>query len=266
MFDTLVHRYLRIPYRLHIHTDQKVKRPRATVLLLHGIGNSGAAWSAVAAKMPNDVRVISVDLLGFGQSPSPRWMKYDIAVQAQSVVTTLLGLGIRQSLIIVGHSMGSLTAIEIAKRYPYLVKSLILCSPPLYDNIETRTLLPRPDKVLRDFYQLVLKNPSAVVNAAPLATKLRVVGEAFDVTTENVDIYLAALESSVIHQTSLDDVIKIKKPVHIIHGALDPVVVKKNLDRVVKMNKNAKLTVIAAGHELLGLYILAVARIIKNEF
>jgi pimeloyl-ACP methyl ester carboxylesterase len=265
MFDTLTHKYLRIPYRLHVHTDQKVKRSRATVLLLHGIGNSGASWDAVAAKIPKDVRVISVDLLGFGRSPSPRWTKYNVAIQAQSVATTLLGLGIRRPLIIVGHSMGSLTAIEIARRYPFLVKSLILCSPPLYDDIEARTLLPRPDKVLKDFYQFILKNPTVVVSAAPLATKLKIVGRAFDVTAENIDIYLAALESSIIHQTSLDDIVKIKKPIHLIHGALDPVVIKKNLDQVAKVNENTKLTIIPAGHELLGLYIPAVVKAIKSE-
>lgn len=264
MFDTLIHRYLRIPYPLHVHVDQKAKRPRATVLLLHGIGNSGAAWDEIVRELPDDIRIISVDLLGFGKSPSPRWMKYDIAIQAHSVVATLLRLNIRHPLIVVGHSMGGLTAVEIAKRYPFIVKSLVLCSPPFYSDEEQRQLLPNPDKVLRDFYRFALKTPAALLTVAPLAIKLKVVGKAFNVTRDNIDIYMAALESSIIHQTSLQDVMKIKKPIQLLHGAFDPVVIKKNLDDIVAANEKADLTVVLAGHELLRSYVPAVVKAIKR--
>lgn len=51
MWDAVVHRYLHVPYRLHIYSDKQVSRPKATVLLLHGIGNSGkAAWRSVILK------------------------------------------------------------------------------------------------------------------------------------------------------------------------------------------------------------------------
>lgn len=265
MFDTLIHKRLRLPYSLHVHVDQKAKRPRATVLLLHGIGNTAAAWDAIVVELPSDIRVLSVDLLGFGSSPSPRWMKYDVAIQARSVMATLLRLGIRRPVVIVGHSMGALTAVELARRYPFVVKSLILCSPPFYSSEEQRTLLPRPDRLLREFYRLVLKNPTSVVTAAPLATRLKIVGKAFDVTRDNVDIYMAALESSIIHQTSLNDALQLRKPLRMLHGAFDPVVIKKNLDMIVKNNPSAKLTVVPAGHELLGAYVTAVVKAINSD-
>lgn len=264
MFDTVIHKYLRVPYSLNVHIDQKAKRPRATVLLLHGIGNSGAAWEDIVKELPNDIRIISVDLLGFGKSPSPRWMKYDIDIQAQSIAATLLRLNIRQPLIVVGHSMGALTAVELARRYPFIVRSLVLCSPPFYSDEERRQLLPNPNKMLRDFYRLIMKTPAALVTAAPLATKLRIVGKAFSVTRDNVDIYMAALESSIIHQTSFSDVKKLKKPMRILHGAFDPVVVKKNLDEIVRLKKNAELTVVMSGHELLGAYVPAVVKAVNS--
>ncbi|MFZ3009832.1 MAG: alpha/beta hydrolase [Candidatus Microsaccharimonas sp.] len=263
MFETFLHKYLRIPYRLHIHTDQKGVSPRATVLLLHGMGNSGASWDAVVKRLPDDVRAISIDLLGFGKSPSPRWMKYNISVQAGSVIRTLLSLNIRQPLIIVGHSMGSLTAIEIAKRYPLIVKALILCSPPIYSQSDTREVLPSQATILKQFYRLVMKNPEKIVSAVPLAIKLRIVGDAFHVNKKNVDIYMAALESSILHQTSYDDIQRIRKPIHIIHGLVDPVVIKKNLDQVAKANPKVKVSVIAAGHELMGAYIPAVVKAVE---
>lgn len=264
MLDTIIHKFLRFPYLLNIHIDQRPKRARTTILLLHGIGNSGAAWDEIVRDLPDDIRIISVDLLGFGESPSPRWMKYDITIQAHSVVATLLRLNIRQPLIVVGHSMGALTAVEIAKRYPFVVKSLVLCSPPFYSDEERRQLLPNPNKVLRDFYRFALKAPATLLTVAPLAVKLKIVGKAFNVTRDNVDIYMAALESSIIHQTSLQDAMKIKKPMQILYGAFDPVVIKKNLEDIIATNTKAELTVVLAGHELLRSYIPAAVKVIKR--
>ena len=265
MFNTLLHKYLRIPYRLHVYVDKKVKKPTATVLLLHGMGNSGASWDEVVKKLPKDIRVISIDLLGFGQSPSPRWLKYSTVVQARSVTSTLLRMGISQQLIIVGHSMGSLVAVELAKQYPFFVKSLILCSPPFYNNEEKKTLLPNPNVVLKKFYKLLQKYPKNIVEVVPLVTRLNIVGKAFNVTSENVDIYLGALQASIINQTGFHDVKKLKKPIRLLHGIIDPVVIKDNLDEIVADNKHAKLTVVLAGHELMGAYIPAVVKAIEQS-
>jgi len=264
VFRTFVHKYFHIPYQLHVHVDKKVKNPTATVLLLHGMGNSAASWDEVVEKIPADIRVISIDLLGFGQSPSPRWLKYSTIVQARSVAATLLNMNISQQLIIVGHSMGSLVAVELTKRYPLFVKSLILCSPPFYNNEETKTLLPNPNLVLKRFYKLLQKYPKNVVEVVPLVARLNIVGKAFNVTTDNVDIYLSALEASIVNQTSLHDVKKLKKPIRLLHGIIDPVVIKENLDDIVDTNKHAKLTVVLAGHELMGAYIPAVVKAIER--
>jgi pimeloyl-ACP methyl ester carboxylesterase len=264
MFDTLLHKYLRLPYRLNVHFDKKAKDPVATIVLLHGLGNSGESWDEVVSQLPPNVRVISIDLLGFGASPSPRWLKYNTVIQARSVAATLIRLNITQKMTIVGHSMGSLVAVELTRRYPLFVKSLVLCSPPFYNEVQRKTLLPDPNAVLKKIYRMMQKHPEDVVDIIPLFSRLNIVGKAFRVTDENVDIYLGALEASIVHQTALRDVKKLQKPIRILHGMFDPVVIKKNLDGIVKTNQNAKLTVVLAGHEMLGAYIPAVVKVIKN--
>ena len=264
MFDTLLHKFLRIPYPLHVYTVRKPKKSRATVLFLHGIGNSGAAWDKVVEGIPKDVTVIAVDLLGFGQSPKPGWPEYNVRLQARSVFATLIKLNIRRRLIIVGHSMGALVAVEIAKRYPLLVKSLVLCSPPFYDDQEVRPFLPRRDRTLKRLYRLAQKHPSKFTTIAAFAVKYKLVEGTFNVTADNVSTYMAALEASIINQTSLEDAKNLRKPMYIVHGALDPVVIKKNLDAVVAANKKAKLTVIMAGHQMMGRYVPAVVKKIKE--
>lgn len=264
MFDTLIHRYLRVPYRLRVHVDQKGVRPRATVLLLHGIGDSGAAWDGIVAELPRDVRVISVDLLGFGKSPAPRWLKYNVNVQARSVVRTLLGRRIRHPLIIVGHSMGSLVAVEVARRYPLLVKSLILCSPPLYSDEQRRRLLPNPNKLLRSVYRLLISHPEKLIAISSLVSKVKVVGLPFDITRDNVEVFMSALESSIVNQTTIDDITTLKKPMHMIHGNRDPLVIKANLAAVEAKSANAQLTVVKASHELGGAYVPAIVEVIEG--
>lgn len=264
MLDTLFHKYLRIPYQLHVHVDQKPKKFTTTVLLLHGMGNSGSAWDEVVTLLPNDIRVISVDLLGFGTSASPRWLRYSTSIQTKSVYATLRRLGVNKKLIIVGHSMGSLVATEFAKQYPTRVRSLILCSPPFYTDTQKRTLLPNRNALLKKFYGLVQKYPKNVVGATPVATRLKIVGKAFNVTSENVDVYMAALEASIVNQTGLADITVIRKPIHMIHGRFDPVVIKKNLDQIVKQNPYTSLSVVSAGHEMIGAYIPAVVSAIEK--
>lgn len=262
MLDTLLHRYFKIPYRLYVHTDRRVKKASATVLFLHGMGTSSSAWDGIIDKLPDDVRVISIDLLGFGQSPSPRWLKYSTDVQAKAVIATLLRLKIRKKLIIVGHSMGALVAVEVAKRYPFIVKSLLLCSPPFYSDLQKRTLLPTQTALLKRFYALAQKYPKNIVGMTPLATKLKIIGKSFNVTSDNVDIYMAALQASVLNQTGFEDAIRIRKPTHILYGSLDPIIVKKNLDAIAKRNEFVSVSSVVTGHELIGRYLPAVARAI----
>lgn len=263
--DTLTHRWLKIPYALNVHFKQTPKKPRATVLFIHGIGNTGAAWDEVTAKLPNDVRVVSIDLLGFGGSPAPKWAQYSAKTQAASVLATYLKLRILTPTIIVGHSLGSLVAIEMAKRYPLLVKSLILCSPPLYTTTQKTALLPSSDVVLKQLYKSVYSRPDDFVKLSAIAMKYDLINKSFNVTNDNVDSYMAALEAMILNQTSLRDAEKLKVPTTIIRGTLDPFVVAKNLKGLTKTNANIKMRSIIAGHEVRGRYVkFVVEEILKS--
>ena len=260
MFDKLIHRWLRIPYTLNIRYLQRPRKPRATLLFIHGLGNTGDAWSDVIARMPADIRIISVDLLGFGESPSPSWAVYDAKTQAKSVLATLLKLRITSPLIVVGHSMGSLVAIEMAKRYPIIVRQLILCSPPLYGD--ARKGLPRSDDILRQMYTVAEQNPARFVQLAAVAMKYELINKTFNVTDENVSSYMAALSAMIINQTSLRDAETLTVPTTIVHGTLDPFVVAKNLKKLHASNENITVKQIIAGHEVKGLFARSVSKVI----
>ena len=265
MLDTIAHRWLRIPYSLNVHFADRPKNPRATILFIHGIGNTGGAWDEVVAKLPKDVYVVSIDLLGFGSSPSPSWALYDAKTQARSVLATIFKLRVTGPIIIVGHSLGSLVAIEIAKRYPLLVKSLILCSPPLYSSVKKTSLLPSSDALLRKLYASAAKRPDDFLKLAAIAMKYDLINKSFNVTPENVDSYMSALQSMIINQTSLEDAAKLKVPTVVLKGTLDPFVVSKNLKELSKRNRNITLKTVIAGHEVKGLFVGAVVNTVMKS-
>lgn len=265
MWDTLTHRWLRVPYSLHATIDQRVKKPRATVLFIHGIGNSGEAWTDVIAALPRDVRLVSIDLLGFGKSQRPTWAIYNAKTQARAVLATYLKLRISGQVIIVGHSLGALVAVEIAKRYPLLVKLLVLCSPPFYreDPVKKR-MLPSGDKILTTFYRYIKKNPDDFIKISKVAMRLGMVNKSFSIDRDSAPVYMNALESSIINQTSLDDAIKLKVPTHVLYGRLDPVVIYKNIRYLASNNHNVRVTTVLAAHEVQGLLLDAAIRAVKE--
>lgn len=254
LLPSTVHKWLGVPLSLHLRTVHRVKKPRATVLFIHGLGNTGASWDKVIAKLPKDIQVYSVDLLGFGESPRPSWAKYDAKTQARSLAITLLKLRNTRKLTVVGHSLGSLVSIELAKRYPKLVSGLLLCSPPLYDTATTRKFLPTGDKMLRDVYEQAMARPDQFLALASFAMKYRLANETFNVTADNFDSYRRTLKTAIINQTSLQDALSLRLPVRIIIGKLDPFVVSSNIRLLARQNQNVHVTSIVAGHEVVGKY------------
>lgn len=251
--DTVIHKWLRVPYGLYVRTDETVGRPKRTLVFIHGIGGNGDVWKEVTKGLQlQDVRIIVVDLIGFGESPRPVWAKYSTNFQARSLRSTLLRRGIFGKVTIVGHSMGSLVAIEFARRYPLLTKRLVLCSPPLYKENDA---LLSPDRTLRKLFGQIKNARDRFIPLSKLAKKYRIVNRTFNVTATNFNEFINALESAVINQTALADAEKLKLPIDIVYGISDPVVPPLNLFALAKANKNVHVQTILAGHEVIGSYV-----------
>lgn len=244
VIDSFIHRVLRLPYRLHATvTEPAVKSFRApTILFLHGIGGSGEAWRQVTKTLPPNYRIVIVDLLGFGKSPKPAWATYDVKRQARSVFLTYLRLRLNGKVIVVGHSLGALVAVEFAKTYPWIVASLILCSPPFYKRITPAGRgIADTNSMLRELYRLIKRHPEQFIRISTLAVKLGLINKSVSITRESMPIYLNALEASIINQTAFEDAARIRQDTLILYGRLDPVVVSRNLRELATENNHIKL-------------------------
>lgn len=263
LVDMIIHRWLRVPYTLSTIAFRQPKKPVATVVLLHGIGNSAKSWEDLAPLLPKNVRVIGVDLLGFGKSPKPKWAKYNTVTQAKSVAVTLLRMGLQHKPIVVGHSMGSLVAIEVARRYPLAIKQLVLCSPPLYMPKRVKALVDY-DELLRELYRVAIKRPQLLEKLSPVAVKLGFANRALSITSDTVEPYLAALQASIINQQSVEVLARLRLPITIVYGSLDPVVIGANIKEIAKKNSAISVKTLLVGHEIIGAYTKSLAKILTD--
>lgn len=262
--SNIFHRYLNVPYTLNVHEFRSPKKPKATYVLIHGIGNTLHSWDEVVAGMPKNVRIIGIDLLGFGKSPKPDWAIYSAKTQARSVGMTLLGLRMAQRPIIVGHSLGALVSVEVARRYPLLPKRLVLCSPPFYSPKIDDKKIGSPDDMLRTIYTIAKRYPDQLAKFSSTAVRLGLANKSLNLSEDNRASYFAALESSIINQTSLQDVAKLKLPIDIFYGAFDPVVIKKHMTELAKKNANVTVMRLNVSHEIVGGYVKALSEYLSR--
>lgn len=110
---------------LHVSEDIGKGKP---LILLHGIESSGNYWKPLIKPLAEKRRVITIDLLGFGESPKPLNIAYTLDDQVRYLKDTLEDLGIDE-FDIIAHSLGSLVAIAYAGKHTNKVKSLTLLSP-----------------------------------------------------------------------------------------------------------------------------------------
>jgi 2-hydroxy-6-oxonona-2,4-dienedioate hydrolase len=108
------------------HDTQSKGNP---VLLLHGLGGSIESWlKNISAISAEELRVIVLDLPGFGLSDKPK-INYTINFYTIFIAKFIKSLKIDSCLSIVGCSLGGQIAAEIAIKYPTLSSKLVLISP-----------------------------------------------------------------------------------------------------------------------------------------
>lgn len=265
IFDQFIHKILRVPYTLHVYEQRRVKKAQATLVFLHGVGASGAAWKEVLAQLKHEpVNIIVVDLLGFGESPKPEWAQYNATMQSRALAHTLLQKVSIGKVVLVGHSMGALIAIDFAKRYKSRVGSMVLCSPPLYDD-KTSTLLPDREKQLKKLYGYMTNFPDKLIQMSSIAKKYGLISKAIQINSQTVDSYVSAFKAAIINQTSLQDIQELSVPIEITYGTLDPFVIGAHFKKLTKANKNISVSSFIGGHEIEGRYVPLVVKAVQRR-
>jgi len=96
------------------------------IVLIHGMVNSSRHWEAVAMRLADAHTVIAPDLIGHGDSATPRG-DYSLGAHAASVRDLLSFIGVERATI-VGHSLGGGVAMQFFYQFPQRTERLVLVS------------------------------------------------------------------------------------------------------------------------------------------
>jgi N-formylmaleamate deformylase len=97
------------------------------LVLLHGLIGSGACWTPIARLLEADFDVVMPDARGHGKSGTPLH-GYGYDDHAGDVVSLIRQLGL-ETPVVLGHSMGGMTATVVASQLGKLIGGVILADP-----------------------------------------------------------------------------------------------------------------------------------------
>ena len=124
--------------RLRLETIETPYGPIATaqagsgapLLAIHGLGGTKASFLPTLALLRGSLRVIAVDLPGFGDSVKPLRAPFDARYFSRVMTAVLDALGIDRAHV-AGNSMGGRIALEMALAAGDRVDRLVLLSPAM---------------------------------------------------------------------------------------------------------------------------------------
>jgi pimeloyl-ACP methyl ester carboxylesterase len=117
------------PWSVELHGHQAIYRTAGSgppVVLIHGMVNSSRHWRDVALRLADRYTVIAPDLIGHGDSATPRG-DYSLGAHAAAIRDLLTAIGI-ESATVVGHSLGGGVAMQYFWQFPHRVERLALVS------------------------------------------------------------------------------------------------------------------------------------------
>ena len=116
-------------WSLNLHGHEVIYRTAGSgppLVIVHGMVNSSKHWRDVALKLAESHTVIVPDLIGHGDSATPRG-DYALGAHAAVIRDLLSALGL-ESASIVGHSLGGGIAMVFFWQFPHKVERLALIS------------------------------------------------------------------------------------------------------------------------------------------
>lgn len=142
--------------------DSNNNNDKATpVVFIHGVGLRAESWYQQVTAFEDRYRCYVIDMPGHGESnllPSPTLTLEDFAEALKTFITNVIG----EPAIIVGHSLGAMTALQTAVNYPEAVKGIAAFNA-IYDRPDTaaKNVQTRAESLLNDLDQNVTDQPIA---------------------------------------------------------------------------------------------------------
>ena len=164
--DSLRVRRVRLATGIEVEFAERGRSDGQPVLFIHGFPDSRVSFEPVMAELPPEFRAIALSMRGHGHSDKPECC-YRMEDLAADAVALLDALGIERAAI-VGHSVGSFVAQQMAIDHPVRVSHMVLIGTALSSDSKPVVLFstevqalkdPIPPGLIRDFQQGTLAQP-----------------------------------------------------------------------------------------------------------
>ena len=123
---------------LKVHYTNYGKGDTALVLV-HGWACDETVWSEQAPALAEEIRVITIDLPGHGQSDKPNSIEYDKDLYTHAIDRVIKDAGVK-SAILVGHSNGTPFTREYYRKFPAKVRAIVVVEGPLHAFFDRDTM------------------------------------------------------------------------------------------------------------------------------
>lgn len=145
------------------------------IVLLHGFLENKKMWQEYVALFSEEYRVVTIDLLGHGESDSLGYV-HCMEDNANAVHEVLEHLKIGKAIVL-GHSMGGYVALALAELHPDSIKKLVLLnSTAKEDSAEKKLNRTRAIKAVKQnyvsFVSLAVANLFSEDNRTRLAAEI----------------------------------------------------------------------------------------------
>lgn len=215
---------------------------------MHGFLENSTMWEDFIPELSKKYRVITVDLLGHGQTGAIGYVQ-TMEDNADLVHSVLGGLHIRKA-VLAGHSMGGYVALAFAELYPEMVKGIALInSTSRADRDERKTNRTRAIQAVKkdytSFVRLSIGNLFSEQNRERLSSEIeKVKQEALKTPLQGI---VASLEGMKIRKDREVLLHFAPYPILLVLGKADPVLnYEENTVQI--ENTSVKLVSFADGH------------------
>ncbi|MBK8783651.1 MAG: alpha/beta hydrolase, partial [Anaerolineales bacterium] len=115
--------------KLKFHYTRTGGENKPPLVLMHGVTDDGLCWSTIAEALESEYDVIMVDARGHGplgcaQARLRPGLSRERPCSDHQTIET-------KHPIILGHSMGAMSALTFAASYPKVPRAILLEDPPL---------------------------------------------------------------------------------------------------------------------------------------
>lgn len=218
------------------------------IVLLHGFLENRGMWDYYVSELSKKNRVITIDLLGHGQTESLGYI-HSMEDNADVVHSILSELRIRKA-ILAGHSMGGYVALAFADLYPDTVKGIVLInSTSRADSEERKINRDRAIKAVKqnysNFVRLAIANLFSEDNRERLASEIEFVKqEALKTPLQGIVATLEGMKTRKDREVILHFA---PFPILLVLGKKDPVL---NYEESIEQleNTSVKLLSFSDGH------------------